>query len=266
MAIVQRNLYTATQNLTNLALNVDDQRRGAEALSMSTPGGIYTISGLIEVNGNTYLIEETDGAVFGIDAATDPYITITDAGGVVILGSALTPGIYDPYKKGFYQSDGATRTLPFAKVVNYARPFRVDLSHAYFSMSNEGFPQAISPAEVKLNYYTTASVLQPASDHDLCYNTTGNAAAPFKANTAGFYNITVSGEAGGAAAITTQIRIFTSLSGQTFTYLHPISSTKNGLTFTVSTYLQEGDIISVGCKLATGTSGTIGSVLKVYSI
>jgi len=115
MGVTQRNLYLPGQNLSNLAVNVDDNRLGNDQTDITvnfgtTPATVTVkVGSIIEVNGNSYVIDTSD-YVFQMSNATDNYITFTDNPSVA-FSSASTKGTFDAQKQGYYQAGNTTRTL-----------------------------------------------------------------------------------------------------------------------------------------------------------
>lgn len=115
MTIQQRNLYLPAQNLSNLSVNVDDNRLGNDQTDITvdfttSPATVTVKQGsVIEVNGNSYVIDTAD-EVFQMTNATDNYITFTDNPSTA-FGSASGVGTFDSQKQGYYQAGNTTRTL-----------------------------------------------------------------------------------------------------------------------------------------------------------
>lgn len=111
MAIEQKNVYSTTQNIANLANNVDYNRLGLDKSSIDATfasGEVVIQTGtLVEVLGNLYAVTED--------------ITLSGATGqqyIHFSGSAFTlstdRGVYDPEKVGYYDTaTGLNRVLKY---------------------------------------------------------------------------------------------------------------------------------------------------------
>jgi len=114
MSIDQRNVYTPTQNITNLALNVDSNRIGDDRTNITvnfttTPATVTVKQGsTIESNGNLYIVTGAD-YVFQMALATDNYIALYET--TPEFKSVTLKGTYDDAKAGVYQADNVTRTI-----------------------------------------------------------------------------------------------------------------------------------------------------------
>lgn len=117
MAVEKTNIYFPERNLTNLGLNIDynrvaDDRSAIEINTGTSPATIIIKQGsIIEVNGNRYIITDSDYS-FQMDNASHRYITFTDNPNP-LFSSASILGTFIPEKQGFYQADNVTRTLKY---------------------------------------------------------------------------------------------------------------------------------------------------------
>lgn len=112
MAITQLNSYLPSQNLTNLAENVDYNRVGDDktdiTVNHTTSPWTFTIKvgSLIEKDGNIYTVDTADYTLQATDNAHN-YIVFTGSA----FASSANRGTYDPAKGGFY--DSGNRVLKY---------------------------------------------------------------------------------------------------------------------------------------------------------
>jgi hypothetical protein len=117
MAITQKNLYSTTQNLSNLTVNVDANRLGDDRTNISvnfgtTPATVSIKQGSwIEANGNIYVVDSADYS-FQMNSSSDNYIYFNEAAGPPpTFTSGTVKGTYDNAKAGTYQANNTSRTI-----------------------------------------------------------------------------------------------------------------------------------------------------------
>jgi hypothetical protein len=279
MAITKRNLYLPSQNLSNLSINVDDNRLGNDqteiAVNFGTTPATVTIKqgSVIEVNGNSYVIDTAD-EVFQMSNATDNYITFTDNPSAA-FGSASSKGTFEAQKQGFYQTGNLIRTLRWYIDQDNEAFWAIDLKNqprAHCAVKLElgaGYQEiAVGSGEVILQLNT--------EDYDNL-NAFNTGTYTFTAPRAGFYSVQFSTVYSLLGDPNVRFRIKVNSSVMLSSIFKGIVTSGdpdlNDFSFGRSVYLNQGDTISIFAqKLTAGTlfvwggSGNQRTVLSINEL